>query len=65
MDMRLKEYAEPGQTCSPARQTLRERLVERKRAAEEHLADVNHALKFLDENPNFEAFHNLIGKAGF
>jgi len=65
MDMGLKEYANTAQVCAPTRQTLRERLKERKQAAEEHLADVNHALKFLDENPNFEAFHNLIGKAGF
>ena len=49
----------------PQRQTLRQRLEERKKAAEEHLADVNQALKFIDDNPNFESFHNLIGKAGF
>jgi hypothetical protein len=49
----------------PTRQTLRQRLIERQKAAEEHLADINQALKFMDDNPNFEAFHNLIGKTGF
>ena len=65
MDYGIKEYAQTGQVCVPTRQTLRERLTERKRTAEEHLADVTQALEFLDKNPNFEAFHNLIGKAGF
>ena len=60
-----KVYAEQTQLCTPVRQTLRQRLEERKRAAEEHLADVNQALEFLDKNPSFEVFHNLIGKTGF
>ena len=54
-----------GTLCVQTRQTLRQRLEERKKAAEEHLADINQALKFIDDNPNFESFHNLIGKAGF
>jgi hypothetical protein len=49
----------------PTRPTLRQRLEERQKASEEYLADVTNALKFLDENPSFELFHNLIGKAGF
>lgn len=61
----VKEYATPGQLAVPTRQTLRERLIERKRSAEEHLADVTQALEFLDKNPAFESFHNLIGKTGF
>ena len=61
----VDKYTTAGQTCVPTRQTLRERLLERKRTAEEHLADVNQALEFLDKNPNFESFHNLIGKTGF
>jgi hypothetical protein len=56
--------------CAPGglvgmRETLRTRLENRKKAAEEHLADVTNALKFLDDNPNFEAFHDLLGKTGF
>jgi hypothetical protein len=51
--------------CVPTRQTLRQRLEERKKAAEEHLEDVTKALEFLDKNPAFELFHNLVGKAGF
>lgn len=54
----------PGGLCG-VRETLRQRLEARKKAAEEHLADLNKALKFLDENPNFEAFHDLVGKTGF
>jgi hypothetical protein len=60
-----KTFAEPGQLCVLTRQTLRQRLEERHKAATEHLADVTKALKFLDDNPNFEAFHDLLGKAGF
>jgi hypothetical protein len=47
------------------RQTLRERLEENKRMLEERLANLNSALKFIDKNPEFENFHNIIGKAGF
>lgn len=47
------------------KRTLRERLEDRKAQAEGHLKDVADALKFLDENPNFESFHNLVGKTGF
>lgn len=49
----------------PTRMTLRERLEDRKKDAEEALADIMQALEFLDKNPSFEAFHNLIGKAIF
>ena len=48
-----------------SRQTLRQRLEERRKGAAEHLADVEKALKFLDDNPNFEAFHDLLCKTGF
>lgn len=61
----LTNYPGKDQVVGLTRQTLRERLVERKRSAEEHLADVTQALEFLDKNPTFEAFHNLIGKTGF
>lgn len=64
-DMMEKAYGEQTLVGMPSRQTLRQRLVERQKQAEEHLSDVNQALKFLDENPSFESFHNLIGKAGF
>lgn len=47
------------------RQTLRERLEEQKRALEGALADVNEALGFIDKNPEFEKFHNVVGKAGY
>lgn len=63
--MDVNKYATEGQCLVAQRQTLRERLEERKRAATEHLNDVCQALAFLDQNANFEAFHNLIGKTGF
>lgn len=47
------------------RQTLRERLEEQQRQAMEHLANINQAIEFMDKNPDFEQFHNIIGKAGF
>jgi len=61
----LDRYPTEGQVCAVTRQTLRERLVERKATATEHLNDICKALAFLDANANFEAFHNLIGKTGF
>jgi hypothetical protein len=50
---------------APRRQTLRERLLEQKLAAEAHLQNLTDALNFMDKNPDFENFHNIIGKAGF
>lgn len=47
------------------RQTLRERLQEQKKALEFQLASLSDAIKFMDDNPNFENFHNVITKAGF
>jgi len=61
----LAKYSELSQICTSTRQTLRERLVERKRIVEEHLSNATQALEFLDKNPAFESFHNLIGKTGF
>lgn len=53
------------QPCMPYRQTLRERLMQQKTEIERHLENLNAALKFMDDNPNFEAFHDTITKAGF
>lgn len=61
----IKHYAEQSQVCVPKRQTLRERLEEQKKYVTEHLANINSALEFMDKNPDFENFHNIIGKAGF
>lgn len=54
-----------AEVCGPTRETLRVRLVRRRKDAAEHLADVERAIKFLDDNPNFESFHDLLGKTGF
>lgn len=65
MSYGLNKYPQETAVCVPTRQTLRQQLEERQKSAQEHLADVTQALEFLDKNPNFESFHNLIGKAGF
>lgn len=58
--------AKSTNACGPlVRQTLRERLLERKATIETALANVNMALGFIDKNPGFEEFHNVIGKVGY
>ena len=47
------------------RQTLRERLEEQKKVLEGALGDVVQALAFIDKNPDFEKFHDVVGKAGY
>lgn len=47
------------------RQTLRDRLINNRDEIKAHLDNLNAALEFLDKNPEFENFHNIIGKAGF
>lgn len=49
----------------PRRMTLRERLLENQKGLQEALLNVTSAIEFLDKNPDFESFHNIIGKAGF
>ena len=52
-------------SISTRRQTLRERLLENQRSLQDALNNVTQAIEFLDKNPEFENFHNIIGKAGF
>lgn len=61
--MGTSEKAQAG--ISIRRQTLRERLIEQKIVLEEQLKNLNEALEFMDKNPAFENFHNVVGKAGF
>lgn len=49
----------------PTREPLRRQLERRLKDAEERVTDLKTALKFLDDNSGFEAFHDLIGKVGF
>ncbi len=63
--MDIDKYNMQGQVCMPTRETIRERLVKQRLMAVEHLANLESALKFMDENPNFENFHNLVSKIGF
>jgi len=46
-------------------QTIRERLEEQKKALMAHLDGLNTALEFLDKNPSFENFHDILRKVGF
>lgn len=61
----LSKWSEETQACVSIRQTLRERLEENKKHVTENLANINKALEFIDKNPDFENFHNIIGKAGY
>lgn len=66
--MSMYPMAENAKTASidmGRRQTLREGLLETKRVLESRLANINEAISFLDTNPEFEQFHNIVGKAGF
>ena len=47
----------------PLRQTRRERLEVAKRQLEMHLANINEAIKALDDNPNIEDVINKIDRA--
>lgn len=47
------------------KQKLRERLDRRKNRMIEELADIENALKFMDDHAEFEQFHNLLTKSGF
>ena len=47
------------------RATLRERLEENKRQIQERLVEVQAALDMLNKHPEFEEFHNAIGKVGY
>lgn len=52
--------------CAPmVKQTLRERLLEQKKNAEAYLSNINSALEFIDKNPGFEDFHDIVGKVGY
>jgi len=44
-------------------QTIRERLEQQKENLATKLADVQAALKLMDENPKLEEFHNAVTKA--
>lgn len=65
MSYGLEKYPQETSACVAKRNTLRQTLEERKKSAEEQLANVTQALKFLNDNPSFETFHDLIGKTGF
>lgn len=61
----LSKYPQETALCAPQRQTIRERLEEQKRFLSEQLSNIESAIKFMDDNPNFENFHNLVSKIGF
>lgn len=59
------EKTSSGMLGHMTRQTLRERLVEQRTVLAAQLKNLDEAIGFLDQNPSFENFHNVIGKAGF
>lgn len=59
------EKSTSGMLGHMTRQTLRERLVEQRTVLAAQLKNLDEAIGFLDKNPSFENFHNVIGKAGF
>lgn len=48
-----------------ARESIKETLTRRREEAAIHLQNLDNAIKFLNENPNFESFHDLLRKSGF
>lgn len=46
-------------------ETLRKRLERNREQTADRLAAIDKTIAFLDANPGFEEFHNLIGKVGY
>lgn len=59
------KYGVLEQTPKLSRESLRERLMRQKSQTSEHLANIEKAIKFLDENKGFEEFHDLVGRVGY
>ena len=51
--------------CVPTREPLRIRLERNRRDTHDKLNKLDQAIKFLDNHPEFENFHDLIGAVGF
>lgn len=64
-DYPIAQVEKASAGLSVRRQTLRERLIEQKTVLEAQLSNLNEALEFMDKNPSFENFHNVVNKAGF
>ena len=47
------------------REQLRKGLARKQIDLKQSLSDIENALKFLDSHPEFEEFHNLLGRSGF
>lgn len=47
------------------RETIKEQLTRQRDEVAQHLANLDLALKFLADNPNFEQFHDVLRRAGF
>lgn len=66
-------YDNQKAVCSPSqagmlgvRETIKEQLVRQRDEVAQHLANLDMALKFLADNPNFEEkFHDVLRRAGF
>lgn len=66
----LRDYAEKSLAATsagmlPIRETIKQQLERQRDEVKTHLDNLENALQFLKENPNFEAFHDILRKAGF
>ena len=59
--------AEIGTTATGlnVRETIKQQLTRQRDEVAQHLANLEMALKFLADNPNFEQFHDVLRRAGF
>lgn len=46
-------------------ETIKQQLTRQRDEVAQHLANLELALKFLADNPNFEQFHDVLRRAGF
>lgn len=61
----LENKLVPLAELSVQQSTIRERLEFKKKALSEQLSNVEAALKILNDQPQLEAFHDAVTKAGY
>lgn len=52
------------QADAPRQELIRERLCRAQEATQKRLEKLTQAIKFIDDNPSFETFHDIITTAG-
>lgn len=61
----LAKEATVGSIGLRTRETIKENLERQRSEVQAHLDNLDEALKFLNENPQFDSFYNTLRKAGF